>query len=197
MAPDPTPDSNDDLLPIVEAAQAGDERAFQTLVERTERLVYKIALHKCRDRTDTEDLVQEIYLHMARSLPSLREPRAFLGWLMALAHNRGNRFCRQRQARIVGLEEARRELLARAEERPEPELGVREVVAGLPEEFRLALTWKYLDGCSYEEIGERLDQSFHQVDYLLRRAKRALREGLERQQRRTREPGAGRTWDRH
>jgi DNA-directed RNA polymerase specialized sigma24 family protein len=55
-----------------------------------------------------------------------------------------------------------------------------ELVRSLGDEYRLALVWKYLEGCSYEEIGERLSMSFNQVDYLLRKAKTALRDAVER-----------------
>ncbi|MEM7164305.1 MAG: sigma-70 family RNA polymerase sigma factor [Planctomycetota bacterium] len=168
---------------LVVAAQEGSETAFAALVETYHRLVFKVAYNKCSDHTDAEDLTQEILLHAFRSLPSLREPKAFLGWLLSLSHNRIHRFLRQRRTKIVALDELRR----RAEEEQrygadEPVDGsIPEVVKSLPEDFRLALTWKYLDGCSYTEIGERLSMSFHQVDYLLRRAKNALRAAVQRE----------------
>ncbi len=166
---------------------AGDPSAFAKLVERYQRLVYKIAYSKANDREDAEDIAQEILLHAHRSLPKLRDPQAFLAWLMAIAHNRANRYCRTRQSKRRGLLEAQRraheenELERRRELRGDSSSEVTELVTSLDEEYRAALTWKYVEGLSYEEIGERLSMSFHQVDYLLRRAKRALRAGLERQ----------------
>lgn len=177
---------------LARAAQQGDQAAFEQIVAKYHRLVFKIAYRKASHPTDAEDLTQEVFLHAFRSLPNLREPQAFLGWLMAIAHNRCNRFCRTRQAKIIALEEARKELQASShparkkllettpnEAAPE-DADVSELVQSLPEEFRWALTWKYLEGCSYDEIGERLSMSFNQVDYLLRRAKNELRALVER-----------------
>lgn len=167
---------------LAAAGRDGDGQAFERLIDKYHRLIYKVAYNKCGNRTDAEDVTQEIFLHAHRSLPRLRDPHAFLGWLLAIAHNRANRFCRLRKHKIVALEEARRELAARhAERQPDPtgaereESRLTELIRSLPEEFRLALTWKYLEGCSYDEIGMRLSLSFHQVDYLLRKAKSALR----------------------
>lgn len=172
---------------LARAAQAGDESAFEILVERYHRLIYKIAYHKCNHTGDAEDVTQEVFMHAFRSLPNLRDPQAFLGWLLAIAHHRGNRFCRRRQAKVIAFDEARAELRASSERQERAEqlavgstdaepTPLQPLVGSLPDEFRLALTWKYLDGCSYDEIGERLQMSFNQVDYLLRRAKRALRQ---------------------
>ncbi|MFN0057838.1 MAG: RNA polymerase sigma factor [Planctomycetota bacterium] len=172
------------------ASQRGDEQAFESLLTKYHGLLYKIAHRKTNDREDTEDICQEIAFHAFRSLPALREPKAFLGWLIALAHNRANRFCRTRQRRGRTLDEARdlervraardQRTLARGEKPGEAPTNepVRQIVASLPEEYRLALTWKYLEGLTYEVIGERLKMSFHQVDYLLRKAKRALRDAM-------------------
>ena len=85
------------------------------------------------------------------------------------------------RARLV-LQQARNELLTRAEARSEnsSQLETHELVSQLPDEMRLALIWKYVEGLSYDEIGERLSMSFHQVDYLMRRARATLRKQLER-----------------
>ena len=84
------------------------------------------------------------------------------------------------------LEEARHELLLRAQTRTDQqdftdagESESREWLDQLPDEMRLALTWKYVDGLDYETIGERLSLSFHQVDYLMRRARKALKSLLD------------------
>ena len=183
--PDPPRAGSPEEVALVVAAQGGSEEAFAQLVENYHRLIFKVAYNKVSDHTDAEDLSQEIFLHALRSLPSLREPKAFLGWLLSLSHNRIHRFLRQKRTKIVALDEMRK----RAEEEArygsdDPiDNAVPEVVNSLPEDFRLALTWKYLDGCSYTEIGERLSMSFHQVDYLLRRAKNALRSAVQREKR--------------
>jgi len=175
-------------------AGAGDAAAFRTLIERYHRLIYKIARRKAGNEADAEDIVQDVSLHAWRSLPKLRDPQAFLGWLMAIAQNRANRFCDRRRRKVVVLDEARHTLEERERgraERADADEEGGELVRRLPDEMRLALTWKYLDGCSYEEIGERLDMSFHQVDYLLRRAKAALRREVERVERPAEEGHAG------
>jgi len=172
---------------LVSQHLAGDTAAFAQIVERYQRLVFKIAYSKANDRDDADDIAQEIFLHAHRSLPKLRDPHSFLAWLMAIAQNRANRYCRSRQSRRRRLEEIQRRALEASEQERRRELrgdestGVHEIVGSLAAEYRSALTWKYLEGLSYEEIGKRLSMSFHQVDYLLRRAKRALRVGIERQ----------------
>ena len=80
------------------------------LFERYNRLVFKIALHKAGERMDAEDITQDVFLHVYRSLPNLREPQAFVGWLIAIAHNRANRFCRARKSRRDAHKHARQEL---------------------------------------------------------------------------------------
>lgn len=183
--PPPPPEPIEDAV-LAERAAGGDREAFRTLLERYHRLIYKIAYQKSRNDADSEDILQDVFLHAWRSLPKLRDPQAFLGWLMAIAHNRANRYCDRRRRKVVVLDEARATLEERARyraHRAESDDDGGELIRRLPDEMRLALTWKYLDSCSYEEIGERLDMSFHQVDYLLRRAKAALRREVEKVER--------------
>lgn len=164
------------------------EQAFALLVERYSRLVFKIAYGKANDREDAEDICQDVFLHAHRSLPRIRDPQAFLGWLMAITHNRANRYCRTRASRRRRLDVARDEARIEADRQAreqhsvveKPEETVTDAVRDLPDDYRNALQWKYVDGLSYEEIGDRLAMSFHQVDYLLRKAKRALKANVEK-----------------
>ena len=167
--------------PLVRRAASGDREAFQALVEKHQGLVFAIALRRSRSRDDAEDIAQDALMHLWRSLPNLRDPNAFVGWLIALVQNRAYRFIKQRNRKVVVLKEARTALETRARERsndtPPDESHL--LLAKLPEEMRWALSWKYINGCSYAEIGSRLGLTFHQVDYLLRRARRTLKEAVE------------------
>ncbi|MGE4620241.1 MAG: sigma-70 family RNA polymerase sigma factor [Planctomycetota bacterium] len=166
---------------LVRQAASGDEAAFEVLVGRFGGLVLGLARRKV-GREDADDVAQDALLHIWRSLPSLKEPQAFIGWLSRLVQNRANRWIQRRQRKLVVLKQARNELLSRAKARSQstPQIETHEMVSQLPDEMRLALMWKYVEGLSYDEIGERLSMSFHQVDYLMRRARASLRKELER-----------------
>ncbi len=181
---DATDGENEDIR-LVRLAMAGDSQAFTQLAERVAPLLLGMARRKV-GRGDAEDLAQEAMLHLWKSLPNLREPQAFYGWLSRLLRNRAHRWIERRQRKTVVLEEARHELLLRAKSRSDKqdftdagESESKEWLAQLPDEMRLALTWKYVDGLDYETIGERLSLSFHQVDYLMRRARKALKSLLD------------------
>ncbi|MEC9477244.1 MAG: sigma-70 family RNA polymerase sigma factor [Planctomycetota bacterium] len=180
-SPDPKPLAELDDSTLVKRAAGGEEAAFEELVRRFGGLVLGLARRKV-GREDADDVAQDALLHVWRSLPSLREPQAFIGWLSRLVQNRANRWIHQRSRKLVVLQQARNELLTRAEARSEnsSQLETHELVSQLPDEMRLALIWKYVEGLSYDEIGERLSMSFHQVDYLMRRARATLRKQLER-----------------
>jgi RNA polymerase sigma-70 factor (ECF subfamily) len=68
----------------VRLAQAGDRRAFQELVENRLGRLYATAALVLHDRTLAEDAVQEALVRAWRSLPRLREPERFDGWLRSV-----------------------------------------------------------------------------------------------------------------
>lgn len=68
----------------VRLAQAGDRRAFQALVEHRIARLYATAALVLHDRTLAEDAVQEALVRAWRSLPRLRNPDQFDGWLRSV-----------------------------------------------------------------------------------------------------------------
>ena len=108
-------EENDDIR-LVRLAMAGDTQAFTQLAENIAPLLLGMARRKV-GREDAEDLAQEAMLHLWKSLPNLREPQAFYGWLSRLLRNRAHRWIERRQRKTVVLEEARHELLLRAQTR--------------------------------------------------------------------------------
>ena len=80
----PTADSSDETLAA--RAAAGDDRAFEEIVARYERRVFRLA---CRltSETDAPDVLQNTFLQVYRNLPSFRGESRFATWLYRIATN--------------------------------------------------------------------------------------------------------------
>jgi RNA polymerase sigma-70 factor (ECF subfamily) len=70
-----------EITNLVELARAGDRAAFGELVARFRTTVYGLALARLRNPAEAEELTQEVFLHVMRKLPQLREASCFAGWL--------------------------------------------------------------------------------------------------------------------
>jgi RNA polymerase sigma-70 factor, ECF subfamily len=71
----------DEIVALIERAQAGDRPAFGELVERFQPAVYAVALARLRDANDATELTQEVFIHAMTRLSQLRDPHCFVGWL--------------------------------------------------------------------------------------------------------------------
>ncbi len=70
-----------DEISLVHAAKAGDISAFEELVKRYDRNVFRIAQHITQNREDAEDVVQDAFLKAYQNLPNFRSsPSSTLGW---------------------------------------------------------------------------------------------------------------------
>ena len=70
-----------DIVELVQRAQAGDRSAYGELVERFQPTVYAVALAKVRNPTEAQELAQEVFIHAMTKLDQLRDPACFAGWL--------------------------------------------------------------------------------------------------------------------
>ncbi|MFJ5259722.1 sigma-70 family RNA polymerase sigma factor [Streptomyces sp. NPDC088387] len=82
---------------VVRAAQAGDQRALDTLVAEYLPLVYNIVGRSLNAPSDTDDVVQDVMLQMVRDVQQLRDPEAFRSWLVAIAMRQVRRYWRIRR----------------------------------------------------------------------------------------------------
>ena len=71
----------DEIIPLVEQAQAGDRAAYGELVRRFEPTVYAVALTRLRNPAEAQELTQEVFIHSMRKLDQLRDPQCLAGWL--------------------------------------------------------------------------------------------------------------------
>lgn len=86
---------------MLAACLAGDQRAWDTLVERYTRLVYSIALKSGLGEQDAADVVQNVFTIVLRRLESLQQPDRFSAWLITTTHRESWRF--KKAQREVGL----------------------------------------------------------------------------------------------
>jgi len=144
-----------EIVPLVVAARDGAADAFRELHRRFARVVHGIALaHVAPD--DAEDVTQEVFVRVHRTLATVREPVAFPAWICTVArsvaadHARRNR----RRPRAQPLPEDRAAPPAPA---TDDELRERVLVclARLPEAYRETLLLRLAEGLSGPEIAER------------------------------------------
>src|SRR5713226_1976752 len=95
-----------DELALVESAKAGDVTAFEELVRRYDRNVFRIAQHITQNREDAEDVVQDAFLKAFQNLKNFQENSKFYTWLVRIAVNEAlMRLRRRRTGQMVSLDE--------------------------------------------------------------------------------------------
>ncbi len=166
-------------------AQQGDQEAFARLVEAYQVPVYNLAYRMLGVATEAEDATQETFLRVYTRLKTYDPSRKFSSWILSIAsHYCVDRLRRRRGA--VSMEEVESwrwmadEGLAPEDKalQRERDRSIREVLATLPEPYRLVIILRYWHNLSYEEIAEITDSTESAVKSRLHRARQAVLEGL-------------------
>jgi RNA polymerase sigma-70 factor (ECF subfamily) len=162
---------------LVRAARGGDRAAFGTLYEQYARMVYGILLAHV-SYTDAEDLVHDVFLRAMQQLPSLREPQAFGGWLVAIA--RRSAIDLHRKSRPAFDAQAPVEFADRAgNSRPGGEVfEVLDALRNLPQAYRETLILRLVEGMTGPEIAVRTGLTPDSVRVNLCRGMKLLRGAL-------------------
>ena len=90
-----------DVADLVRAAGAGDQDAWNSLVDRYSGLVWHVARGHRLGEADANDVSQTVWLRLVESLPKLREPAAVGGWLATTARNESLRLLRRAGREVV------------------------------------------------------------------------------------------------
>jgi RNA polymerase sigma-70 factor (ECF subfamily) len=182
-----------DEAALVAAAKAGDIGAFEELVKRYDRNVFRIANHITQNREDAEDVVQDAFLKAYTNLGQFQGQSKFYTWLVRIAVNEAlMRLRRRRPERMVSLDEdikTDEDSMPRevADWSPNPEQQYNQAelkdilgktIQGLPAGFRTVFVLRDVEGLSTEETAEALDLSVPAVKSRLLRARLQLRERL-------------------
>ncbi len=175
---------------VVTAFLAGEERAFQELVERYQTRLLNFIFRTIGDRDRAEDLVQEVFIRVYRHLHRFDRSKKFSTWVYTIASNLAKNELRNRSRSPMVLFQTLRgthedddrplefeDTTARPDDmyrkRHLREL-VEETVAKLPEHHRQVFVLRELEGKSYEEIAEITDCNLGTVKSRLNRARTAF-----------------------
>jgi RNA polymerase sigma-70 factor (ECF subfamily) len=178
---------------LVNAARNGDIGAFEQLVRRYDRNVFRIAQHITQNREDAEDVVQDAFLKAFQNLGQFQGQSKFYTWLVRIAVNEAlMRLRRRRPERMVSLDEdvkTEEDSMPRevADWSPNPEQLysqaelkdiLSKTIQGLPPGFRTVFVLRDVEALSTEETAEALNLSIPAVKSRLLRARLQLRDRL-------------------
>jgi RNA polymerase sigma-70 factor (ECF subfamily) len=147
---------------LVEACQRGEREAFDVLVTRYQRHVYRLCYRYVNDHSDANDLAQEAFLKAYKAIGRFRGDAAFSTWLYRIAVNTCLNFRAARKPQAEPLAESLadgRRGVGEEIERRERAGRVREAVERLPEKQRLTLILKIYQDLTHEQVAEILGSS--------------------------------------
>jgi RNA polymerase sigma-70 factor (ECF subfamily) len=186
---------------LVQRAQRGDEQAFATLFQLHKKRVYSVCLQMTKDVADAEDLTQEAFLQVFRSVTSFRGDSAFSTWLHRVAVNTVLMKLRRRKTPpVLSLDEpvsAETPALKRDIGKADPRLSgtvdriaLRRAMDELPEGCRQIFDLHEVEGYQHHEIAEMLECSVGNSKSQLHKAKMKMRDLLFPKRRSLRRPGS-------
>lgn len=171
---------------FLDRLRAGDTAAFEELVITYQHRVFGVAVRMLGNAAEAQEVAQEAFLRAHRGLAEFRGDAKLSTWLYAIT----SRLCLNRLATAERRQHRQgEETLMRlpggerpdaAVERSELETALHRAIAELPEERRIVVVLRDLEGLAYEEIAEVLDLELGTVRSRLHRARADLKEKLER-----------------
>ena len=178
---------------LVSEAKAGSYAAFEELVNRYEKKIYRLGMNITGNPEDAEDVLQETFLKAFKHLPEFREDSRFYTWIVRIAVNEALMKLRKRRAsKEVSMEDTGGddgEVMVRdfADWKPNPEQQyaraeleriLQDAAQSLPPSFRTVFHLRDVQGLSTEETANLLNLSAGAVKARLFRARLRLREDL-------------------
>jgi RNA polymerase sigma-70 factor (ECF subfamily) len=144
---------------VVEACQRGEREAFDQLVVRYQRDVYRLCYRYLNNHEDANDLTQEVFLRAWRAIGRFRGQSAFATWLYRIGVNACLNFRAVRRPPMQELPDTivdPRAGAAQGVEREEEARRVRAAVSRLPEKQRATLILKIYHELTHQEVAQIL-----------------------------------------
>ncbi len=169
---------------IIYKAAAGDIQAFEEIYKSASSFVYNVALRTARNREDAQEITQEVFLKVFKSLQDFRFQSSFKTWVYRITVNTTLNVLKKaaydRRRQFEYHENISSELLGQAEaaetslEQRDQKVQVDKMLEALTPEYRICIVLREIQGLSYEEIAQTLKTNINTVRSRLKRAREML-----------------------
>lgn len=179
---------------IIQKLQQGNEQAFRELVEKYQQLVVNTCFGMVHSTEDAEDIAQEVFIEVFRSVQKFRADSKLSTWLYRIAVNRSLNFIRDNKKNkwfqsfddVVKSKVALQDKLTNTRtdhpeyqlENNERSIMLHEAIDSLPQNQKVAFTLSKYEELSYQEISAVMDVTVSSVESLIHRAKKNLQKKL-------------------
>ena len=181
-------ESHDDTeVELIAHCQKGDQQAFNRLVMRYQSRIYNLLYRLAPQRTDIDDLAQEVFVKVFHSIGKLKDRNQFKGWFYRIAVRvfiDERRKWKKREKRFVS-DDRSLETWTDPDENPHHLLEheqlqrrLQEAIERLPEEFKMAIVLREIEELSYQEIASALKCSIGTVRSRIFRGRQYLQRML-------------------
>lgn len=180
--------TEEELIPLL---SRGDRKAFEYLLARHHRGVYHTCKGIVQDEQEAEDVTQEVFIEVYRSISNFRGEARFTTWIHRIAVNRALDAVRKQQRRtgagVVALDGSSSAALAELPHLPNPASQLEEkeksallraAVNSLPENQKAAFVLSRIEGMTQKEVAAILDIQEGALESLLQRARQNLKKLL-------------------
>ena len=173
----------EDIVTLINQAQAGDSEAYGVIVSRFQNMAYGYAYAILNDFHLAQDAAQEAFIEAYLCLPTLREALAFPVWFKRIVFKQCDRLTRGKRHATAPLEtvaEMASPLLGPSDVAEQREFNqqVHNAISELPEEQRIVTTLFYISGYSHQEIADFLEVPAKTVKSRLHASRGRLRERM-------------------
>lgn len=181
------------LEELVVLSQQNDYKALEELIRREQKNIYAAFSYLSQKDENVSDLTQEALLRVAKNIQNLKNPKYFKSWLNQIITNLFYDELRKSKKLpdTISIDEESEEcpsikfqLFDKKCKPPEKCLSaelekiIKNAILNLPEQFRIAIVLRELQGLSYEEIAHATNSSVGTVKSRIARARCKLQDGL-------------------
>lgn len=173
---------------LVERVQKGDKRAFDLLVGKYQHKIVSLISRYVSDHAEALDVAQEAFIKAYRAIGRFRGESAFYTWMYRIAINTAKNYLVSQSRRppssdvdVQDAEQFQVDTRLKEQGSPEHELlkeeienTIHQAIADLPEDLRVAITLREMDGMSYEDIATTMDCPIGTVRSRIFRAREAI-----------------------
>ncbi|HLO81746.1 MAG TPA: sigma-70 family RNA polymerase sigma factor [Chitinophagaceae bacterium] len=177
-------------MEVIARILKGDQQAYAELVGRYQHYVFTLALKYCQNREDAEEVAQDIFIKVYRSLADFKGTSKFSTWLYTITYNTSVTFLRKKKLNVSSMDDDRTFMQLESQEssfsanlveQKTRVNRVNEAISQLSADDAQIITLFYKGDQTLEEIGRIMGMEPNTVKVRLHRARHKLKEKLEKE----------------